>query len=132
MRIEFFNELITTTHDSRHDRVYKPWRVGVARLSALVVVPEGFLFDWDSVPRIPYIYSRFKGRMKRAACLHDYLYVTAKAGAEKITRKDADLVMLDAMEAEGVPSYYRRILYLGVRVGGWRGWNRYRRLETQK
>lgn len=129
MRVEFFNDLVTTPVDTRYDRLFKPWRVGVARLAALVVVPQGFSFDWDSVPRIPYVYWRFKGRMKRAACLHDWLYFHGKAGAETVTRKQADLVMLDCMEAEGVPLYYRRILYAGVRLGGWRAWNRYRAMS---
>ena len=129
MRVEFVNDLVTTPVDLRYDRLVKDWRVGVARLAALVVVPQGFVYDGDSVPRIPYVYWRFKGRMKKAAALHDWLYFNGKAGAETVTRKQADLVMLDCMEAEGVPLYYRRLLYAGVRLGGWRAWRRYRRAE---
>ena len=132
MRIEFFNDLVTTPVDTKHDRVYKPWRVSVARLSALVVVPEGFKFDWDSVPRLPFVYWRFKGRMKHAACLHDWLYFNGRVGSEPITRKEADLVMLDCMKAEGVPAHQRWFLYQGVRLGGWRPWNRYRAMSQSQ
>lgn len=133
MKIEFFNRLKTTPVNTRYDKLVEDWRVGVARMASLVIVPKGFKFDWDSVPRIPWVYWRFKNRMKHAAALHDWLYFAGRAGIEKVTRKEADLIMLDCMVKEGVPAYYRFIIYRGVRIGGWRGWNRYRAMNpTEK
>lgn len=40
----------------------------------LIIVPEGFVNDLDSVPRIPIIFSLMKGRSVRPAVLHDFLY----------------------------------------------------------
>ena len=80
----------------------------------LFIVPEGFVNDLDSVPRIPVIYELMKGKSVRPPVLHDFLY------REGHDRKEADGIFLDAMEAVGVPFGVRWPMYLGVRLGGWR------------
>jgi hypothetical protein len=92
-----------------------------------VTVKDGFIFDWDSVPRMPVVYLLFKGRMKEEACAHDWLYREGQACGQVIKRKVADLVMRDAMVAKSRKWLWRAGAYRGVRTGGWRGWNRYRR-----
>lgn len=75
-------------------------------------VPEGFITDLDSVPRIPIFHLVFKGRTVKAAILHDYLYSIGH------NRKDADKIFLAAMEAEGVRRRYRLPIYWAVRIFG--------------
>jgi hypothetical protein len=95
---------------------YNSKRVGV------IAVEPGFEFDWDSVPRIPGLHVMVKGRAEKSACIHDWLY------RRQITsRKMADVVFMDAMKHEGVKRRHRWPIYWGVRIGGWRGWNRYAR-----
>lgn len=78
-----------------------------------VEVPEGYLTDLDSVPRIPFIYAWLKGRAIKSAVIHDWLYYN------KADRKQADNIFLEAMKDEGVPVYRRVPIYLAVRAFGW-------------
>lgn len=80
-------------------------------------VPRSFVTDLDSVPRIPFIHARYKGRTVAGAVLHDYLY-----HRQLVSRKKADWVFLRAMEDEGVPRRFRYPIYIGVRMFGWIGW----------
>lgn len=76
------------------------------------VVPVGFETDLDSVPRIPVFYMVFKGRTRKAAVVHDFLYSTGHG------RKDADDAFLRLMELEGVRRRYRLPIYAAVRIFG--------------
>jgi len=84
-----------------------------------IEVPFGFIFDFDSVPRLPLVYWLLKGRATQSSAVHDFLYET-----KTVSRRAADQVFLQAMRDEGVAWYYRIPIYLGVRIGGWLGWNR--------
>ena len=79
----------------------------------LLIVPEGFVCDLDSVPRLPMAYSLCKGRSVRPPILHDYLY------REGRDRKEADWIFLDAMESVGVPCLVRWAMWGAVRMAGW-------------
>jgi len=81
-----------------------------------VHVPAGFLTDYASVPRIPVIYSLVGNRAHEPAVIHDYLYTV---GAKPdVSQKDADRTFLEAMRLKGVPWLYRKMMYAGVRIGG--------------
>lgn len=126
-----YSQLITRTHENSSKAVVlRSWTFYSERLGCNVTVPAGFEFDWDSVPRLPIVYLLFKGRIKEEACAHDYLYVTGMACGHPIKRKIADLVMHDAMVAMNRKKRYKIPIYSGVRIGGWRGWNKYRKEET--
>jgi len=60
--------------------------------------------------------------------VHDYLY---ERGHPDLPRKAADDVFLEAMTDEDDPPWWttRQIMYRAVRLGGWLGWNRYRKQE---
>lgn len=75
-------------------------------------VPEGFITDLDSVPRIPIFYLVFKGRTTKAAIVHDYLYSNSS------NRKEADQTFLALMELEKVRRRYRLPIYWAVRIFG--------------
>lgn len=77
-----------------------------------VIVPEGFVTDGDSVPRVPWVYSAFKGRTVESAVVHDSLYY------EQAGKAYADRTFLEAMKAEGVPFKYRWPIYMAVVLCG--------------
>jgi len=78
-----------------------------------IVVPKGFITDFASVPRLPFIYSSLGNIAHMPAVLHDYLYSTGL-----VSRKVADQVLLEAMEVSGISWGKRKLIYAGVRVGG--------------
>jgi hypothetical protein len=91
-----------------HDFAYQSDVAGVT-----IVVPEGFVTDFASVPRIPFVYDKLGDIAQRPAVIHDYLY---SKGA--LSRDVADQVLLEAMELTEIPWLKRRLIYMGVRVGG--------------
>jgi hypothetical protein len=88
-----------------------------------VTVPSGFRTDLASIPRPLWNILPPIGRYDRAAVVHDLLYQRRTAGVD---RGLADVVLREAMEVCGVGAWTRRAIYWGVRLGGWRTWNRYR------
>ena len=91
-----------------------------------IVVPKGFRTDLDSVPRLPLAYWLTKNASVTGAVVHDYLYASGRIGDFRITREQADEVFLEIMDEEGVSWWRRRLIWLGVRAGGWRPWGDYR------
>ena len=71
--------------------------------------PMGFVTDFASVPRIPFVYELAGNRIFKAAVIHD-------KALEDMPRGDAALLFLEAMEAEGIPEYLRRGAYAAVRL----------------
>ena len=78
-----------------------------------VHVPEGFLTDFASVPRLPFVYLLMADTGHPAAVVHDYLYRT---GA--YPRHVCDLVFHEALAAVGVSFWRRKLMHAAVRVGG--------------
>jgi len=127
--VEQITDLVTRPGSTPETRVVsEPWSVKVHRLQMVFTVPTGFEFDLDSVPRLPLVYLLFKGRSGlRAPCLHDFMY---REAFPTTTRLEADLAYWDAMRSFGVPLLWAAFHFLGVRLGGWRGWRKYRRGES--
>lgn len=100
------------------------WRLGMPLrywsklLDRLVEVPEGFVTDRASVPRLPLAYLLAGGAADEGAVVHDYLYQT-----HPVTRAEADAVLLEAMEAIFEPIWRRQLIYRAVRCCGWVPWN---------
>lgn len=117
-----------------------------------VVAEAGDETDLDSVPRWPFAFLLTKGRTVSGAAAHDALYRNGRLwrGGPKVTRRMADRIFLAAMRDEGVGErpddpprtwlgrklaalrarLLRRAIHMGVRIGGRRGWNNYRRAEA--
>ena len=90
-------------------------------LDETLEVPVGFVTDFSSVPRIPFIYAWYGDRAHRESVLHDWLYFTAY-----VSRAKADSIFLEAMKARGKSLFVRNGMYLGVRLGGWKAWKEHR------
>lgn len=85
----------------------------------LVQIPAGFITDLASVPRLPFAYLVVGGKGKKAAVVHDWAYSTRFC-----TRKEADDLFAEALEASGYGSAVQFLMWSGVRVGGWVPWSR--------
>lgn len=83
-------------------------------LKRSLAVPAGFLTDFASVPRLPFVYWLLGGKATKAAVVHDFLY-RKQSG---VSRADADSVFVEAMEATGQSAWRRSLMWAGLRAGG--------------
>jgi hypothetical protein len=113
----FLSPLQVEQIDDKNWRVLTPLRFYSVELGRMVIVPAGFVTDFASVPRMPFIFWFTGGTAEAPAVLHDWLY---RNGAESVTRSQADTVFKEAMDSR---EYYWRIrtwaMWAGVRVGGY-------------
>jgi hypothetical protein len=99
------------------------YHVGEEGSEEVIIVPEGSVTDWASIPEVirPLLPNTYG---KRAAVVHDYLYRTKGLGG-LYDRKRCDEIFLEALKVLEVPWRIRQTLYSGVRIGGWVPWNKY-------
>lgn len=80
----------------------------------LIRVPDGFVTDFASVPRIPLAFWLFGGIGDYAAGVHDWLYYTAE-----YPREVCDAIFREILihvDDAGEPR--ANMMHLGVRIGG--------------
>lgn len=94
-------------------KVLKTFRFYISR-NNWVEVPEGFLTDFASVPRILWSLYPPDDVYTQAAVVHDYLY-----SIKDRPRKECDDILLLGMEALGVDGLTRTNIYEAVREFGW-------------
>jgi hypothetical protein len=85
------------------------------------IVPEGFVTDFASVPRLPLAFLLTGDSAHEAAVVHDFLYSRGV-----VDRQTADAVFKEAAIASGEPGWKAALMHLGVRMGGWIAWNNHR------
>jgi len=149
MMIFYEDPPITAALTPKISRLYMDFHYWSERLGGKHTITAPFDFDWDSIKQWKLVfYWWLKGKAKVAALIHDDLYHHGKFAGEPITRLEADLVFLDAMEEEmrkhreyleltGLGLKYREladkthrsVIYWGVRIGGQDAWNDYRAAE---
>lgn len=76
-------------------------------------VPQNFVTDFASVPRLPLMYWLTGDTAHASAVLHDYLTRYAL-----LSWADCARVFREAMKAEGVPAWRRNSMYWAVRAAG--------------
>lgn len=81
-----------------------------------VIIPKGFVTDFASTPRFLYPLFPPIGIYNKAAIVHDYLY--SKDCSLKVSRFEADLFFLQAMEVLGVKKWKRIAMFFAVRIFG--------------
>lgn len=80
------------------------------------IIPENYVTDWATIPRVVvWLFPRF-GNHAKAAILHDYLLTDAMP-AGRVTSVDADGLFRRAMKELGVPPVKRWLMWTGVRWG---------------
>lgn len=88
-----------------------------AMLDAPLVVPEGFLTDFGSIPRPLRALVLTYGWGHEAAVLHDLLYTT-----HRFPRLIADCLLREALLAQGCPRALSQFLFVALRVSGAGTW----------
>lgn len=93
-------------------------------LGATIVVPEKFITDLASVPRLPIAWLVAGGRGSRSAVLHDFAYQFGEwtldnGEPSKTTRRVADDVFRESLAADpisGAGPVAQRLMWLAVRL----------------
>ena len=95
------------------------WRVAEDWTAHGVTVPAGFDTDLASFPRVVEpIMHRNSWCWIAAGVLHDHAYRTHYS-----SRADADELLRSVAVAEGAPRWRARVVWLAVRLFGWRAWH---------
>lgn len=125
--------------DPRYWMIYIPftYRVGDPNGDMFVNIPRGFVTDFASIPRgLWNVFPPATSKFSKAAVVHDVLYkrgwIERGRHHVSLTRKDCDDILKEAMEVAGVNWLSRQLIYAGVRVGGWKPWNAYRRADHER
>lgn len=99
-----------------------------------VNIPANFITDLASVPQIFWnVLPPQGGSYGLPAVVHDYLYHFATITkvkdntSEPITRKQADIILFQAMTDMKVESWKKHAIYYAVRLGGFSAWNKWRK-----
>lgn len=82
-----------------------------------IIIPENFITDFASTPTWAYPFFPPVGIYNKAAIMHDYLY-DKNCSYQYITRRQADLFFLQAMQVLGTPKLQRILMYVAVRLAG--------------
>jgi hypothetical protein len=116
-------------------RIHKDF-VGESRiLNGALTVPTGFVTDFGSIPRIAWPFIAKNGPWDAGTVFHDWLY--ENLGKVRVyqswldswqelelTRKDADMVLLEFMEFMKVEEMAKTEIYRAVRTFGRSHWRK--------
>lgn len=118
----FLDPLILEYIDGRNWRLYAGfnYQTDVFPVSRRPIkLPAGFVTDFASIPRLLHSLVPPTGKYGKAAVIHDFLY---RSQGIAVSRKEADQVFEEAMEALGVGWLTRQTMYRAVRVFGGRAY----------
>jgi len=94
------------------------YHVGSRNSRTVIKVPKGFVTDFASVPQFLWWWMPYWGKYGKGAIVHDYLYQH-----HIYSRAMADAIFKEAMVAGKTPKWKARLMYFGVRIGGWLAWH---------
>ena len=122
------------------------YRIGADGSPEHIDIPADFVTDFGSIPRPFWNMLSPTGKPGKAYVIHDGLYQGKGIQWEyslqppgemappiiisrvrQPTRKEADDILFEAMGVLGVNGVTKRIVYWGVRVGGWAAWDQNRK-----
>jgi hypothetical protein len=120
-------EDITEGWDTQTLRLLAPFKVYSQTLDAVITVPEGFIFDGESIPSWLQGVVKPFGQSKRGACVHDYLYrfgayVANNGERVAVSRAQADNVYFELVRAKGLPAWQANLRWGVLRLVGWSAW----------
>ena len=115
-KAEFLTPLRVEQVNDDNWRLTWPLRYWSALLQSLYEVPEGFVTDFASVPRMPFIYWFMGGKAEAPAVLHDWFYRT---NSIEVTRDTADALLYESVTAAGYWRVRAWLMWAGVRIGGY-------------
>lgn len=90
-----------------------------------IIVPKWFETDFGSIPRV--FWWLFDPTDWLAYILHDYFYhnggkVPCDGEIQRFSRREADIILHEALITEGCGKISAFFIWLGVRMGGSFGW----------
>lgn len=96
------------------------YHIGSKNSEEIIIVPAGFISDGATIPPILWpIIGHPMANYAQGAFLHDILY------RDKVySRKRCDEIFLESMVVLEIALWKRKIIYWGLRVGGWYSWNK--------
>lgn len=113
------------------DLPHNTWRIilGYSFIDSLGLehkVKDCTVTDGASIPFIlwPLVGHPRSTNIGQAAGLHDVLYVKGF-----VSRKRSDQLLVEGMETLGAGWLKRKLVYAGIRSGGFVAWNRYRKRQ---
>ncbi len=112
MRAQIRSALKVEILDDERARLLAPFVVSID--GERLEVPQGFVTDFSSVPRIPLAYWLTGGKAKKAAVVHDWLYSVGSC-----ERAWCDDVYCALARAGRLAPWRRGLMWAGVRLGGW-------------
>jgi hypothetical protein len=91
-----------------------------------IVVPEGFVCDFASIPRFALWYTDDDDpAVLFPSIVHDYLYtVRGELDGRMLTRRDADEIFRESIVACGGRKAQAWVIYQAVRLGGGSHWGK--------
>lgn len=100
----------------------------------LITVPAGFETDFASIPRALTWLIPARGPYNRPAIIHDFLYRFAPHDPTTnhyCTQARADQILREACENCDDRFSQRWAIFVGLKLGGWLTWRKYRRAAEQ-
>lgn len=119
MIARFLDPLVIEEVNATTWRLVREFRYDSAVLGARIIIPAGFVTDFLTIPRWPFVYWWLGDRGRKSAVVHDFLYGLHVGTTE---RRVADAVLEEALVCEGLSGWQRRLVAIGVRFGGSRYW----------
>ena len=105
--------------------VARPFKAYSHVLSQWITVSEGFVTDFNSVPRLFWRVIP-PAEFGEAGLLHDFLYRYAENKGVPVTRDQADQVHREFLQWKNAPAWKVLVMYRTLRLFGWKRWNEYR------
>jgi len=103
------------------------YHVGEYPSEEIITVPEGFITDFASVPRIFWLIISPIDEHGKAAVIHDYCYYYAI-----YSKKQSDLIFYEALYVLEVVPWKAWCMYQSVKIGGHYAWWKHRRREKKE
>ncbi len=105
-------------------RLTSPWPIHLEE--GTLTIPEGFITDGASVPRLLWIIPGFDHTELGLSgpCLHDAIYQGTVGRNLGINRRRADDLLRILCQHDGVGRIRARIVWSAVRAFGWLAWRR--------
>lgn len=93
------------------------WFLDYDNRSWKITIPLGFETDFWSIPQLLWFF--FNPTKFVSYILHDYLY----SNPWTLTRKECDIILIEALKVEWMWWFKRLLIYFWVRIWWWYSWN---------
>lgn len=131
----FENDLVAKIFDTKEVKIQLKEDLRAMTAFGIVVAPKGLISDFSSIPKwIRWLIPKM-GRQNRSSVIHDSLYKYGRRiwndPSTKISQEVADLIYKKLMEHRKVALWNRWAQWKGLRIGGSKQWNIYRKEDAK-